>query len=162
MSEPRSFTVEGPVQAEVMVLVLDERGVSLTGPCGPEPWYIEVAQGADPMDVVSELTRANLGDPVLVHSTSWRQARGGVILTFVAVLDAAAAAGLERAPVARADLARGEAASAPVDVSSAAVLEHGLRHLAWLAQDDPVVADELSAGWHEVLRTYVPEPFRHL
>ena len=42
------------------------------------------------------------------------------------------------------------------------VLEHGLRHLAWRATDDAVVADHLDDAWTEVLLDYVPQPFRHL
>jgi hypothetical protein len=42
------------------------------------------------------------------------------------------------------------------------VIEHGLRHLAWLVQDDPAVAQALPAPWHDLLGGYVPEPFRHL
>ena len=41
-------------------------------------------------------------------------------------------------------------------------MEHGLRHLAWLVADDPVVAAELSGEWRRVLASYVPEPFRAL
>jgi hypothetical protein len=42
------------------------------------------------------------------------------------------------------------------------VLEHALRHLAWLAIDDRVVHSTLSEQWQELLKGYVPEPFRHL
>jgi hypothetical protein len=160
--ELRAFTVEGPVQAEIMVLTHDRGVVQLTGPCGPEPWYVEVPQGADPMDVVARLVRLNLGEPVLVHSTSWRQARGGVVLTFVAVMELARVAELGRVPVQRAELARGQATTAPEEIPAAPVIEHGLRHLAWLVKDDPVVERELPAEWHEALVDYVPEPFRHL
>lgn len=41
-------------------------------------------------------------------------------------------------------------------------MEHGLRHLAWLARDDEVVRATLSDQWRAVLDGYVPEPFRHL
>ena len=34
--------------------------------------------------------------------------------------------------------------------------------MAWLAQDDPVVASELPIGWRTLLADYVPEPFRNL
>lgn len=162
MPQLRSFTVEGPVQAEIMVLTHDQETVFLTGPCGPEPWYVEVAQGADPMEVVSRLTGSNVGEPIVVHSTSWRQARGGVVLTFVAVMDAVTVAGLERIPVHRAELVRGEPTTAPAEIPTGPVIEHGLRHLAWLVKDDPVVARELSGAWHATLARYVPEPFRHL
>jgi hypothetical protein len=159
MTDLQVFTVDGPVQAELLVLVLKDGVPHLSGPCGPEPWYVEVSQGGDPMATADRLARANLGDPVLVHSTSWRTARGGVILSFVVVMDSL---DLPSTPVLRAELARGGATSAPTEISAAPVVEHGLRHLAWLVQDDPVVAEELSPEWHELLATYVPEPFRPL
>ena len=65
-------------------------------------------------------------------------------------------------PIRRAKLARSEATAAPRDIAVSAVVEHGLRHLAWLAADDPVVAAELPAGWKPLLADYVPEPFRAL
>lgn len=160
--ELRSFTVEGPVQAEIMVLALRDGQPVLTGPCRPAPWFVEVTQGADPMVVVADMTRVNIGEPAVVHSTSWRQARGGVVLTFVAVMDAAVVAALAQVPIQRADLARGTAAAAPTEIPSGPVIEHGLRHLAWLAKDDPAVASALPGDWLAVLQSYVPEPFRHL
>jgi len=41
------------------------------------------------------------------------------------------------------------------------VLEHALRHLAWLVRDDPAIAGALPE-WPELLAGYVPEPFRAL
>jgi hypothetical protein len=41
-------------------------------------------------------------------------------------------------------------------------MEHALRHLAWLAVDDPAVSAELPRGWKVALADYVPEPFRNL
>jgi hypothetical protein len=161
-ADPRAFTVEGPVQAEIMVLALVNGTVVLSGPCGPAPWYVEVGQGADPMAVVGAITALNVANPAVVHSTSWRQARGGIALTFVAVVDASAVTTLGYVPVVRAELVRGTASAAPGEVPAAAVIEHGLRHLAWLARDDQVVAAALPDGWAAVLAAYVPEPFRHL
>jgi len=46
--------------------------------------------------------------------------------------------------------------------SAQQVLEHGLRHLSWLAREDPVVQEVLSEEWKAVLAGYVPEPFQHL
>jgi hypothetical protein len=157
-----AFTVEGPVQAEIIVLALMAGELVLTGPCGAAPWYVEVAQGADPVGVVAAITRLNLGEPAVVHSTSWRHARGGVVLTFVAVIDAAAVGTLATVPVGRHELARGAATAAPRQVSTGPVIEHGLRHLAWLACDDAAVARALPTGWLAALDGYVPEPFRHL
>jgi hypothetical protein len=66
------------------------------------------------------------------------------------------------APVGRTDLARSEATAAPREIEHEQVVEHGLRHLAWLVHDDPMVAAELPAAWATVLAGYVPEPFRAL
>jgi hypothetical protein len=160
--ELRAFTVEGPVQAEIMVLALIDGELVLTGPCGAAPWYVEIGQDADPMAVVAAMSRLNVGDPAVVHSTSWRHARGGVVLTFVVVYTAVAVSGLATMPVERHELARGEATTAPRQISAGPVIEHGLRHLAWLARDDAAVAAALPQGWLAVLAGYVPEPFRHL
>jgi hypothetical protein len=156
------FDVEGPVQAEVFVLWLDGAGPALTGPCGPEPWYLEVGADEDPLDVVSGALRRVLGEPTVAHSTSWRRDRHGVVLSFVAVVPPSAVDTLASVPVARAELARNSATAAPEQIATAQVLEHGLRHLAWLIQDDPVVSARLAGPWREALSRYMPEPFRHL
>jgi hypothetical protein len=39
------------------------------------------------------------------------------------------------------------------------VVEHGLRHLAWLVHEDEAIHDAL-APWAEALADYGPEPFR--
>jgi hypothetical protein len=163
-SEPelRAFTVDGPVQAEIMLLALIHGQLVLTGPCGAAPWYVEVGQDADPTAVVAAISRLNVGEPAVVHSTSWRHARGGVVLTFVAVYDAEAISGFASVPVERHELARGEATTAPRQISAGPVIEHGLRHLAWLAGDDAAVAGALPPGWLSALDGYLPEPFRHL
>lgn len=156
------WAAEGPVQAEVFVLRMRGGVPQLAGPCGPGPWYIEVGADDDPMDVVGRLSRGLMGEPLLVHSTSWRRARGSVILSFVVVNGDDQAPELDGIPVDRAELARGSAAGAPVSIAYGQVLEHGLRHLAWLVNDDEVVRTRLSDAWKTVLRGYVPEPFRHL
>src|SRR2546430_6821626 len=89
------FDVQGPVQAEVFVLWLDGSRPALTGPCGPQPWYLEAGADDDPLDVVSAALRRVLGDPTVVHSTSWRRDRGAVILSFIAVVDPAVTSALE-------------------------------------------------------------------
>lgn len=134
----------------------------LAGPCGPEPWYIEVGADDDPVEVVSRLSRNLLGEPLLVHSTSWRRARGSVILSFVVVIGDEQAAQLAGVPIGRAQLARSAATEAPKSIAAVQVIEHGLRHLSWLAHDDAVVQSVLSPEWKAVLAGYAPEPFQHL
>jgi hypothetical protein len=144
------------------VLRLNGSWPELAGPCGPAPWYIEVGADDDPVEVVGRLTRNLLGAPLLVHSTSWRRARGSVILSFVVVNHDGQAPELAGIPIGRADLARSGATQAPASIAHQQVLEHGLRHLAWLVKDDETVRSVLSEGWRRVLAGYIPEPFRHL
>jgi hypothetical protein len=158
----RPLDTEGPVQAEVFVLRLNGPVPELAGPCGPDPWYIEVGPDDDPVEVVSRLSRNLMGQPLLVHSTSWRRARGSVILSFVVVNRTDQAPELAGIPIGRAELARSGATHAPVAIAYKQVLEHGLRHLAWLAKEDDTVRSVLSPEWKQVLAGYVPEPFRHL
>lgn len=165
MSEPRpiyDFGVEGPVQAEVFVLYLDDGKITLTGPCGADPWLIELRANDDPVETVTRMVRGNIGEPTVVHSTSWRRDRSAVILSFVVVIDPELAAPFESVPIGRSELARSEATAAPTSIASAQVIEHGLRHLAWLVRDDEVVREELSDGWPAALEGYAPAPFRHL
>jgi hypothetical protein len=134
----------------------------LAGPCGPDPWYLEVGANDDPVEVVTRLSRNLMGEPLLVHSTSWRRARGSVILSFVVVNREGQAPELTGIPIGRAQLARGGATSAPSSIGCLQVLEHGLRHLSWLVGDDQVVRTTLSDDWKALLNGFVPEPFRHL
>ncbi|MGH7765120.1 MAG: hypothetical protein ACREOM_11975 [Candidatus Dormibacteraceae bacterium] len=119
---------------------------------------------AEPAEVVLDVLSWYPLDPLVVHSTSWRHEEGRVILTYAAAVNPPATlptGSLVELPVARADLARGEASSAPGSIGVEAVLEHALRHLSWLVHDDPAVAQAIDV-WKPVLAAYVPEPFRPL
>jgi hypothetical protein len=159
---PAGFDVEGPVQAEVFVVWLNGDHLELTGPDGPIPWLLELGATDHPVEVVDRIVRDVVGPPSLVHSTSWRRDRDAVILSFVVVIDEGVVGEMASAPIGRAELARSEATAAPREIAYQQVVEHGLRHLAWLVADDPVVAGELSDDWRRVLAGYVPEPFRAL
>lgn len=159
---PAGWEVGGPVQAEVFVMCLRDDRLELTGPCGPDPWLLALGVTEHPVEVVDRIVRDVIGRPLLVHSTSWRRDREAVVLSFVVVVDEALTGSMACRPIGRADLARSEATAAPREIATDQVVEHALRHLAWLAQDDPVVRAELSAGWREQLAAYVPEPFRNL
>jgi hypothetical protein len=65
-------------------------------------------------------------------------------------------------PIGRTQLARNSATEAAASIATSQVVEHALRHVAWLAQDDAAVRSALSPAWLAVLAGYVPEPFRHL
>lgn len=159
---PDGLDVEGPVQAEVFVVWLADDHLELTGPCGPAPWIIELGETEHPVEVVDRIVRDVVGRPRLVHSTSWRRDRNAVILSFVVVIDPEQVGTMESAPIGRIELARGEATMAPREIAHEQVVEHGLRHMAWLAQDDPAVRSELPPAWRGALAGYMPEPFRNL
>jgi hypothetical protein len=112
--------------------------------------------------LTSALARYGLS-PTVLHSTSWRRAGDQIVLTYLAVVEAPEPLNpnLASEPVGRVDLARGAATAAPESIAVAQVLEHALRHLAWLVADDPAVAAALP-GWPALLAEYVPAPFREL
>jgi len=121
-------------------------------------WEVDLQPGEVVVDAI-----AGLGlSPFLVHSTSWRMEGGRVVLTYLVAIEPPGdlAAGLLDTQVARSELARGSAMGrAPLDVEVAQILEHGLRHFAWLVRDDPGVHEALPE-WVEALASYEPEPFR--
>jgi hypothetical protein len=160
--QPDGWDVESPVQAEIFTVWRSGDHLELTGPCGAAPWIVELGPTEHPVEVVDRIVRDVVGDPLLVHSTSWRRARDAVILSFVVVIDAGLVGTMASVPIDRAPLARSEATTAPSAIATGAVVEHGLRHMAWLAKDDPVVATTLDAPWKALLASYMPEPFRAL
>ncbi len=85
-----------------------------------------------------------------------------MILSFIVVIGDKQAPELAGVPIARAQLARSGATEAATSIAAVQVIEHGLRHLSWLAKDDAVVRTVLSDEWKGVLAGYVPEPFQHL
>lgn len=161
---PMSLPIDvvGPVTAEVFTVASTESGLVLTGPCGADPWLIEAGPGEHPLDTVRRIVTGALEGVLLVHSTSWRYERDAVVLSFVVVIDPDAVGSMDTVPVGRTELARSTAHSAPSEIGHSQVIEHALRHMAWLAAEDDVVKATLDAGWHTVLEAYVPEPFQQL
>ncbi len=159
---PDGWDVEGPVRAEVFLVWLNGDRIEITGPDGPVPWMLQIADTEDPVEAVTRIVGGLVGPPKLVHSTSWRRDGPAVILSFVAVIRGEQRATMSSRPIGRSELARSGATRPPASIETEQVLEHGLRHLAWLAEDDPVVAAELTDAWRTALAAYVPEPFRHL
>jgi hypothetical protein len=159
-SELEGIDVVGPVRAEIFLVCLEHGQVAITGPDGARPWVVQLEDAEHPVATVERIIGGVVGRALLVHSTSWRREGKAVILSFLAVIGPEQVGDMESAPAERTELARSEATEAPVQVAGTQVLEHALRHLAWLAQDDPVVRELLSPGWRAALAGYVPEPFR--
>jgi len=156
------WDVGGPVLAEVVVVRLHGGIVELTGPCGAGPWLIESGPHEHPMGVVERVVRDVVGEPLVIHSTSWRRVSDSVVLTFVAVIDETRVGAMATRPVRRGSLARGDATTPPGRIEFAQVVEHALRHLAWLVADDESVRSALGPQWRRALEAYVPAPFRAL
>lgn len=152
--------IKGPVTAEVFTVARERDHLILTGPCGPAPWLIEAGGVEHPLDTVRRIVERSIPQPILLHSTSWRFERGAVYLTFVTVIYRDAVGAMQSSPISRSALARSTTHAAPDGIAHAQVLEHGLRHLAWLATEDETVRNALDDGWHEILSDYVPEPFK--
>ena len=115
-------------------------------------------------DEVAAQAMVQLGmEATVLHSTSWRHVGQEVVLTYVAVVPPKSVPppSWTMVEVGRSELARGDATAPPSGINIGQVLEHALRHLAWLRQDDPVIA-ELLGDWSDALADYVPEPFRAL
>jgi hypothetical protein len=152
--------VVGPIRADIFLVWLNNDRIEITGPDGARSWVIQLEDAEHPVEAVERIVAGLVGPPLLVHSTSWRREGAAVILSFLVVIGPEQVGPMQSAPVNRAELARSAATRAPEAIADAAVLEHALRHLAWLATDDPVVADRLSPAWKAALAAYVPEPFR--
>ena len=119
--------------------------------------------GAKPEEIgLRALERLDL-EPIVLHSTSWRHAGTEAILTYLTVVSPAfeMPRSWVKIPVGRAELARGDTTAPPPTIGVEQVLEHALRHLAWLLKDDPVISETLPE-WRELLEDYTPEPFRAL
>jgi hypothetical protein len=115
---------------------------------------------AKPEAIAGDALRALGLTPVVLHSTSWRHAGPEAILTYLAVVaPGSVPESWLKAGVERVQLARGDATAPPPAIGVSQVLEHALRHLAWLVKDDREIAAALP-GWQELLGGYVPEPFR--
>lgn len=148
---------------EILPVALREGRIVAFRPDCAGSFVVGWPAGERPEEVAARALRGLDLVPIVLHSTSWRHAGGEVVLTYVAVVgpDAATPESWKVEPVGQVELARGDATRPPSSIDVAQVLEHALRHVAWLMKDDAVVRDELD-DWEKVMEAYVPEPFRAL
>ena len=148
---------------EILAVRLAAGAIHLLRPIGSTSWLVDSVPGRSAGELVGAALAAVGLRSAIVHSTSWRQEAGRLVLTYLAVLaEPAAAPGFEDTAIARIDLARGGTHGAPAAIDVAQVVEHGLRHLSWLSQDDPVIGPALTSEWLKMVAEYQPEPFRAL
>ena len=68
------------MQCEALVLRWNGAAPELAGPCGPEPWYIEVGDDEDPVEVVGRLSTNLLGVAFLSRLRRYEYADGRMLL----------------------------------------------------------------------------------
>jgi hypothetical protein len=148
-SSPGSVAMIPGVRVLVEVVLLSTRG---GGVCfrAVTRW---LDTGEHPDACARSLAGAGVG---LLHSTSWRPAAGGIVLTYAALPDPDPEAPAEPVPdlpaVHGADpLAPSPAAVRPVDVAA-----HACRHLAFLRHTDPHVATHLDTPLWMLLAAFTP------
>jgi hypothetical protein len=149
---------------EILPVGLDEGRLFWLRPIHAPSLRVGISKSAEPSHVVVEVVSSYELHARIVHSTSWRYEDGRIVLTYVVVVEPPHLLppdSLELAPIQRSDLARGAATAPPDAITVNAVLEHAVRHLAWLHREDRAIAAELT-GWSDVLDAYAPEPFRAL
>ena len=145
---------------EVLPIFFDHDGLGWLKPIHASSLRVGIGVNEQPATAVMKALGVYGLTPSVVHSTSWRMENERMILTYAAIVPHAVQhAYLETKRIGRAALARGEATVAPTVVHIEQVIEHAVRHLAWLVSDDPVISKEL-ASWREVLAGFTPEPFR--
>lgn len=163
-SSEMAWSADFVMQAiEILPVRRDVVGLVSLMPEHADSFLVGWPAGRKPEQVAAEALQRLGIQPIILHSTSWRHSHGEVVLTYVAVVaeDAAAPDSWHAMLVEHAELARGGAVTPPTAIDISQVLEHALRHLAWLMHDDDEVRAALP-GWEEALAGYVPEPFRAL
>jgi len=146
---------------EVLFVCLRPDGPHVLRPIHAESLRLGWPPNAQPGQIVLDAASRYALEPLLVHSTSWRHDGSHVVITYVAAVAPPDRPSpyLADETMGRTDLARGDAFGPPPAIEVNQVLEHALRHLAWLVKDDDVVRETL-AEWAPYLERYVPEPFR--
>ena len=149
---------------EVLPVGLREGKLFWLRPVHAPSLRVGTSRSAEPSQIVLDVVAWYPLSPRVVHSTSWRYEEGRIVLTYVVVVDPPQQLppnSLELVPVKRSELARGSSMAPAGSITVEAVLEHAVRHLAWLSHDDPAIATVL-ADWSQALADYHPEPFQAL
>lgn len=142
------------VQVEVLALMLDKGRIYLLRPQDVPSWQTPFRSEAHPHDTVLRALEARQLEPALIHSTSWRYQHDTLVLTYIAVLNEPPAVieTFRLDPVIGGRIARGSAMAPPKEISSAAVVDHAVQHLAHLARQDGAVQRALTTAWKRALQ----------
>lgn len=151
---PGSAAMIPGVRALVEVVLLSARGggVSFRTVAG---W---LGAGEHPDACARSLAGAGVG---LLHSTSWRYAAGGIVLTYAALPDPDPSAPAEPVPDLPAVHGAEPLAPSPPAVRPVDVAAHACRHLAFLRLTDPVVGADPDTPLWLLLETFTPTVAGH-
>ena len=146
---------------EIVPVFLGAGGIYWVRPRDQLSWQVQSDPDAEPSDVVASAVRELESTPLVVHSTSWRFQGESLVLTYIAVISNGQVFtnGFETVGVTHRDITRGSATAPPEGIGVEEVIEHALRHLAWLARDDSSIARALPTGWVEALEPFPEQPF---
>ncbi len=133
-------------------------------PDGDDSWQFPFSGSRQGHEIVGQKLIDKTLEPVVIHSTSWRQDGEKLLITYLAVVREPENTpdGYDAFPVAPSGLVRGKATAAPDSIPTQAVIHHALQHLAWLFQTDPVVRENLAGNWNEILRPFQAKPATNL
>ncbi|WP_214321178.1 hypothetical protein [Nonomuraea sediminis] len=124
------------VVVELILLRADPQGWSYRRQVAP------LDREGDP----SELARSLAGEPLLLHSTSWRHEPGqGIVLTYAAYPDPDPDAPADELDELEVAFGAAPDDPRPAELAPAHVAAHAIRHLAFLAASDPVTGAAIAA-----------------
>lgn len=158
-----SDTLSGPtVSLEVFPVFLSEGRPYVLVPRDTQSWQFPLQNSGHAHDLVRCTLVSNTLEPEVIHSTSWRQNREKLLITYLVVVHnpEKIPKGFNALPAVQSGLVRGEATAPPQNIPTQAVIHHAFQHLAWLYQTDAIIRDTLSESWREVLRPFQPQPFK--
>lgn len=160
--------MEMQARVEVWPVAADQQGLWLISGRGPWVAGLPVMADDDPHSDVEYTLTSNgiaLADAPLIHSTSWRVAGQGLLLTYLAVVRRpgyvrenwpAAEPISPRLPGAVGRPLPHDAAEPPVEIREVDVLLHALRHARFLWEWDATAAAVFDTDWVRHLSVLKP------
>jgi len=159
--DPDSFP---EVWLEIFPVYLDGESILALVPEEGKSWRFPMLKSASGhRQVQLEMTESGI-QPLMIHSTSWRQEGEDLVLTYLAVIRPPSIPPRNFKAVAAEPrgLVRGEALAPPPEIPFSSVLHHALQHLAWLLRTDTKIREALPVSWENALEPFRPEPARSL
>ena len=154
-------TTNGPaVLLEVFPVFLSGNGPVVLIPSDKGSWTFPFLRSGHAHTLVQNRLASITLKPEVIHSTSWRQDRENLLITYLAVVQNPGEIPEEfhAVPVRQSGIVRGGAASPPPDIPTEAVINHAFQHLAWLYQTDASVREALMVSWKKELQPFQPKP----